>query len=66
MPHCAGPPGPAVAMRLRLHGDDTAMVLARYQRFELMRELVRLVSATIALRLRGRVVRIGRERVLRR
>jgi hypothetical protein len=53
-------------MRLRLHGDDTAMVLARYQRFELMRELVRLVSATIALRLRGRVVRIGRERVPRR
>jgi hypothetical protein len=42
------------------------MVLVRYQRFELMRDLARLLAATIALRLRGRVVRIGRERVLRR
>jgi hypothetical protein len=42
------------------------MVLARYQRFDLMRELARLLGARIALRLRGRVVRIGRERVLRR
>jgi hypothetical protein len=43
-----------------------AMVLARYQRFELMRQLARLVASRIALRLRGRILRIGQERVLRR
>jgi hypothetical protein len=42
------------------------MVLARYQRFDLARALARLITAYFALRLRGRIVRVGNERVLRR